>query len=215
MLDQNTDRMWYVIGAVIIGAAIILILNGTAPQLFASVGDTFQEKVADVTQVINKGFAEDDNEMTDGAGPVAPNANLIPDSGDIKLWAYEAQPVTYDGNGWTRIALPTQAVEYGSGTMINVSPNTEYTQSMIIKTDAEVMNPKISFFWPLHDHVFVKTTAVEIEEDVWKVTGTGFTESEQHKMRVPDIYVDFDGGTYAEFGQFKLEKGSVATPYVE
>lgn len=53
MLDQNTDRMWYVIGAVIIGAAIILILNGTAPELFASVADTFRDKTEEVTEVID------------------------------------------------------------------------------------------------------------------------------------------------------------------
>ncbi|MGH2082522.1 hypothetical protein [Aerococcus urinaeequi] len=46
MLDQNTDRMWFVIGAVIVGAAIIFIANGTMPQIFASVTDEFSD-VAD------------------------------------------------------------------------------------------------------------------------------------------------------------------------
>lgn len=54
MLDQNTDRMWYVIGAVIVGAAIVFILNGTMPQLFASVGETFEDKTNDVTEQIDK-----------------------------------------------------------------------------------------------------------------------------------------------------------------
>lgn len=53
MLDQNTDRMWYVIGAVIIGAAIILILNGTAPDLFASIGESFKEKTEEAISVID------------------------------------------------------------------------------------------------------------------------------------------------------------------
>ena len=39
MLDQNTDRMWYVIGAVLIGAAIIFGMNTLMPETFASVGD--------------------------------------------------------------------------------------------------------------------------------------------------------------------------------
>lgn len=43
MLDQNTDRIWYVIGAVLIGAAIILLLNGTAPNLFAQVAGTMKD----------------------------------------------------------------------------------------------------------------------------------------------------------------------------
>lgn len=42
MLDQNTDRMWFVIGAVIVGAAIIFITNGTIPEIFASVTESFQ-----------------------------------------------------------------------------------------------------------------------------------------------------------------------------
>ena len=41
MLDQNTDRMWYVIGAVLIGAAIIFGMNTLMPNAFASVSDSF------------------------------------------------------------------------------------------------------------------------------------------------------------------------------
>lgn len=62
MLDQNTDRMWYVIGAVIIGAAIILILNGTMPQLFASVAETFEDKTDDVSSAVS------DMDMAVGSG---------------------------------------------------------------------------------------------------------------------------------------------------
>ena len=42
MLDQNTDRMWYVIGAVLIGAAIIFGMNTLMPELFASVTENFE-----------------------------------------------------------------------------------------------------------------------------------------------------------------------------
>ena len=45
MLDQNTDRMWYVIGAVLIGAAIIFGMNTLMPEAFASVGDNFSSVV--------------------------------------------------------------------------------------------------------------------------------------------------------------------------
>ena len=61
MLDQNTDRMWYVIGAVIVGAVLIFLMNGTFPTLFANVGTTFEEKVGQTT------------EMTDGIRPIAQN----------------------------------------------------------------------------------------------------------------------------------------------
>lgn len=49
MLDQNTDRLWYVIGAVLIGGAIILLLNGTAPNLFAQVAGTYEELTEEAT----------------------------------------------------------------------------------------------------------------------------------------------------------------------
>ena len=51
MLDQNTDRMWFVIGAVIVGAAIIFIANGSLPTLFASVSDSFEESASMGTEV--------------------------------------------------------------------------------------------------------------------------------------------------------------------
>jgi len=36
MLDQNTDRMWFVIGALVVGAGIILLANKTIPEMFAN-----------------------------------------------------------------------------------------------------------------------------------------------------------------------------------
>ena len=43
MLDQNTDRMWYVIGALVVGAGIILLANKTLPEVFASVTGAFED----------------------------------------------------------------------------------------------------------------------------------------------------------------------------
>ena len=48
MLDQNTDRMWYVIGAVLIGAAIIFGANAMYPSAFASVGTMFDDLIEGV-----------------------------------------------------------------------------------------------------------------------------------------------------------------------
>lgn len=50
MLDQNTDRMWYVIGAVLVGAAIILIANGTIPEIFANVTGSFNNVLTTATE---------------------------------------------------------------------------------------------------------------------------------------------------------------------
>ena len=50
MLDQNTDRMWYVIGAVLIGAAIIFGASTLMPETLASVSDSFvhvSQKISD------------------------------------------------------------------------------------------------------------------------------------------------------------------------
>lgn len=79
MLDQNTDRIWYVIGAVLIGAAIILIANGTLPDLFGQVADTYGEKTEEAAgameemvtgePVENYGSLEDYLLATYGAEP--------------------------------------------------------------------------------------------------------------------------------------------------
>ena len=60
MLDQNTDRMWYVIGAVLFGAAIIFGMNTLMPNAFASVGDMF-ESVTNSTSSLVDDLAIDRN----------------------------------------------------------------------------------------------------------------------------------------------------------
>lgn len=68
MLDQNTDRMWYVIGALVVGAGLILLANKTMPEVFAKVGKTF-EGITDNT------IANLDDEFK--ATPVKNGKNLI------------------------------------------------------------------------------------------------------------------------------------------
>ena len=53
MLDQNTDRMWYVIGAVLIGAAIIFGMNTLMPEAFANVSDNFNLITSTIGKNIN------------------------------------------------------------------------------------------------------------------------------------------------------------------
>lgn len=68
MLDQNTDRMWFVIGALVVGAGIILLANKTMPEVFASVGGMFddvismieaEQQLADLEDTFAKGYWED------------------------------------------------------------------------------------------------------------------------------------------------------------
>lgn len=56
MLDQNTDRMWYVIGALVVGAGIILLANQFMPELFAKTGNTFDGVSNSAIDDINNEF---------------------------------------------------------------------------------------------------------------------------------------------------------------
>ena len=49
MLDQNVDRMWYVIGA-----AIIFGMNTLAPNVMASVEDMFDDVIS-IANILNNG----------------------------------------------------------------------------------------------------------------------------------------------------------------
>lgn len=54
MLDQNTDRMWYVIGALVVGAGIILLANKAMPEMFASVTESFEGASSGAMSVIDE-----------------------------------------------------------------------------------------------------------------------------------------------------------------
>ncbi|MGI8362928.1 hypothetical protein [Bacillus cereus] len=48
MLDQNTDRSWWMIGAVIVGAALIGVVSVAFPDLTQSVIGLFKTKISSV-----------------------------------------------------------------------------------------------------------------------------------------------------------------------
>lgn len=54
MLDQNTDRMWFVIGALVVGAGIILLANKTMPEIFASISKSMNDTVNTSVDEIDK-----------------------------------------------------------------------------------------------------------------------------------------------------------------
>lgn len=56
MLDQNTDRMWYVIGALVVGAGIILLANKMLPEVFANTGKSFENIVGNTSAAIDEGL---------------------------------------------------------------------------------------------------------------------------------------------------------------
>lgn len=66
MLDRNTDRMWYVIGAVLIGAAIIFGMNTLMPNAFASVSGLFDEAISQTDDVMDRRMYDNRQYKTDG-----------------------------------------------------------------------------------------------------------------------------------------------------
>lgn len=48
MLDQNTDRTWWMIGAVIVGAVMVGLARYLFPEVFESVVEVFKDGVDDV-----------------------------------------------------------------------------------------------------------------------------------------------------------------------
>ncbi len=71
MLDQNTDRMWYVIGAIVIGAAIIAMGLNIFSDSFESVDDNFATLMTQVVDVDppGKNYLLDTNEPKTSDGP--------------------------------------------------------------------------------------------------------------------------------------------------
>ena len=84
MLDQNTDRMWYVIGALVVGAGIILLANKALPEVFANITNSFNGTT--------------DNALTE-IGEAFPNPNLLTDHANMdKLQGWKGSKVTYTSN---------------------------------------------------------------------------------------------------------------------
>lgn len=71
MLDQNTDRMWFVIGAVLIGAGLIAAANILFPSLFADITKSFTDMLTKATGGLDK------IEFNPNVTPPAETINLI------------------------------------------------------------------------------------------------------------------------------------------
>lgn len=54
MLDQNTDRMWFVIGALVVGAGIILLANEVFPKMFGDISETMANVVNDASGLLDE-----------------------------------------------------------------------------------------------------------------------------------------------------------------
>lgn len=83
MLDQNTDRMWFVIGALVVGAGIILLANKMLPEIFANVTGSMENLVKQTESIGRKKYLT--------------NADVTP------LSSYKN--FKYDGDTWSMTAL--------------------------------------------------------------------------------------------------------------
>jgi len=129
MLDQNTDRMWYVIGAVLVGAAILLLLNGTAPDLFAQVAGTYEEKTEEA--------ADSADQIT--VGGVRPNLLL----GTHEEWReYGASTYVFG------LGLPS---EYRSAEEMGLEPGDVVTFTGDYRAGDSSFAPRINFSPVPHD----------------------------------------------------------------
>jgi len=132
MLDQNTDRMWYVIGAVVLGAGILLLLNSTALDLFAQVTGTFGQ----VT-----------NTATEAAGNIHSSWNLVAgrSNQDGYVVTYREGDQKDDGlvEGDVRVTYhPSGQVTHSHVANVPVEPNTTY----LFTGPEGVYAPRVGFY---------------------------------------------------------------------
>lgn len=106
MLDQNTDRMWFVIGALVVGAGIILLANKALPEAFANVTGTYKN-VTDTSILEIKQAFNIDNIIT------AQDIEIYLSPGqDAKLINFDSESET-----WT-VEIPVQSHKWGRGLRI-------------------------------------------------------------------------------------------------
>lgn len=205
MLDQNTDRLWYVIGALVIGAGIILLANKTMPEAFANITKTYKSTTDSATKEIDETFA---------------NPNLLIDPANMdKLESWKGSKVTYTSNisvpEWnTSKAVRVQTTGGTSNTKVFRKFITEEwmgkeaTMSVYIKNLSD--KPMI-FYRNGVEKSFITVNPGEAK----RIVGSGEIRTDynfvqyQYETLNPEENLDF-----LLYGQ-KLELGNRATTYVE
>lgn len=69
MLDQSSDRMWFVIGAVTVGAGIVLIANKLFPEMFEKVSSGFDILASEAVSGMDELIKPGKNYLMDSAAP--------------------------------------------------------------------------------------------------------------------------------------------------
>lgn len=210
MLDQNTDRMWYVIGALVVGAGIILLANKAMPEIFASVTDSFEK----VSNSAKGGVEEVQNSI--------PRPNLLDNSGGSALHNvrryYASDVVEEDG----KLALAYR----NNGNIIQFyTPDKQlekgetYTFSFYAKGSRDMVFN--SFLYINHEHYISELNGNRVDgypiTTDWQryaVTFEAVSNTDIHIHMYPDK-LNADGSSDIFYlTEWKLEKGDTATPWV-
>ena len=122
MLDQNTDRMWYVIGALVVGAGIIILANNLLPKMFGDITETMANVVDDASGLL------DESEESNGIVWVS-SSNIFNNS---STWGYAN---TWRNSNITR--TPNQTIDGMDmkATRLQTTGGTEKLKSIITIID--------------------------------------------------------------------------------
>lgn len=139
MLDQNSDRMWFVIGALVVGAGIILLANKAMPEVFAKIGESFSAVTNKSTNTIKNEF-EPDNVI--GADDLKPHGTYGKPQG-VRLVDFDEGTDT-----WT-LELPVSSVVYGRGlqvkkTAVRVPYGARFTTRYEVWVPEDINNARVT-----------------------------------------------------------------------
>ena len=105
MLDQNTDRMWFVIGALVVGAGIILLANKAMPEIFVKTTESFRKLTSSANNDIRYAFGMD---------------NIITSADLTNYWDVTIDDFDDETDTWT-VTIPTQDHGWSRGLKVKES----------------------------------------------------------------------------------------------
>ncbi len=140
MLDQNTDRMWYVIGAIVIGAAIIAMGLNIFDNSFESVEGLMANQMA----IANHNIDPDrvgDNLLEPSM--VVPNVGAIATVNDLSEIHLESGT-----NKWGGLRIPTDRFKYEPGTDYVLSYSYELVEGDLLGFGGHINTNKFRLVRP-------------------------------------------------------------------
>lgn len=175
MLDNNTDRMWFVIGALVVGAGIILVTNKAFPEVYASVLNQYES-------LTNQGVKDTKN--------IKVYANLLTPEEEKTEWIsnYEflrtvnLAPIadSMDKDQHYTLRFDIKSLDTSQYNKVRVYTQNSQSQRYLLAVDGWTRREDWTF---------------EVTEDWQKITieNMYFVPSEFHYNSTPDAYLAFYG----------------------